>query len=198
MAIIRPATIHDLPGVYRVGLLTGDAGEDSTDMYRDPDLIGHVWVGPYLVGEPELALVVQDDAGIAGYCLAAADTRRFEAWCETDWWPALRAHYAPLDDGSPDAELVEVIHHYRPSSDAVVSDYPAHLHIDLLARVRGQGVGRTLIERQLTALRDRGVPGVHLDVDARNANAIAFYHHLGFTEVEVSDDDAYVMAIRLG
>lgn len=196
MATIRPATIHDLPGAYRVGLLTGDAGQDGTAMYRDPDLIGHVWVGPYLLGEPEFALVVADEAGVAGYCLAAPDTRRSEAWCEDNWWPALREHYPRLDDGSPDAELVRAIHDPDPAKDEIVAAYPAHLHIDLLERVRGAGFGRLLIERQLAALRALGIPGVHLDVDHRNANAIAFYHHLGFTEVEVTSA-AYVMGIPL-
>jgi ribosomal protein S18 acetylase RimI-like enzyme len=196
MATIRPATIHDMPGAYRVGLLTGDAGQDSSAMYRDPDLIGHLYVGPYLVGEPDLALVVADEAGVAGYCLAATDTRRFEAWTEAEWWPALREHYPPIDDGSPDAELIREIHASRPASEAVVAAYPAHLHIDLLERVRGAGFGRALIERQLGQLRERGIPGVHLDVDQRNANAIAFYRHLGFVDVEVADS-AYVMAVPL-
>src|SRR5213075_2470619 len=70
MPDIRHATVHDLPGVYRVCLLTGDAGKDATALARDPDLLGHVYVGPYVVGEPGLSLVVADDSGIAGYCLA--------------------------------------------------------------------------------------------------------------------------------
>ena len=61
--------------------------------------------------------------------------------------------------------------------------YPAHLHIDLEARARGRGLGRVLIEGLLTDLRARGVPGVHLGVDVANANAIAFYRHLGFRDV---------------
>jgi ribosomal protein S18 acetylase RimI-like enzyme len=183
MIRIRPAGPHDLPGAYRVCLLTADGGRDGSALWRNPDLIGHVYVGPYLIGQPELALVIVDPDGVAGYCLAAEDTRAFEAWEEACWWPALREQYPTTDDGSPDVELVRMLHAPQTAPDAVVRDYPAHLHIDLLERVRGRGLGRVLVERQLATLRGRGSAGVHLDVAVDNPNAIAFYRHLGFTEV---------------
>jgi ribosomal protein S18 acetylase RimI-like enzyme len=190
----------DLPGAYRVCLLTGDAGRDGSALFRNPDLLGHVYVGPYIVGEPELALVVADGEGIAGYCLAAVDTRAFEAWCEREWWPDLRAQY-PLPaggarDDTPDGELVALLHAPSLAPGPVVVDYPAHLHIDLLERTRGLGMGRRLVERQLASLRAGGVPGVHLCVAPGNANAIAFYGHLGFAEV-ARVEGAIVMALRL-
>ena len=56
---MRPATVHDLPGAYRVCLLTGLAGEDASSTYADPDLLGHIWVGPYLLYPDAVALVLQ-------------------------------------------------------------------------------------------------------------------------------------------
>ena len=197
MHVVRPATVRDLPGTYRVCLLTGDAGQDGTALFRDPDLLGHVYVGPYIVGEPDLALVVADEAGVAGYCLGARDTRAFEAWEEAEWWPPLRDQYPLRDDASPDAELIRLLHAPARAPEAVVRDYPAHVHIDLLARMRGLGLGRQLIERQIEGLRREGVRGVHLDVAAANANAQAFYRHLGFTEVEPLED-SILMGMRLG
>jgi ribosomal protein S18 acetylase RimI-like enzyme len=183
MPVVRPALAVDLPGAYRVCLLTGDSGRDASTLFRNHDLLGHVFVGPYVVGEPDLALVVADAEGIAGYCLAVADTRAFERWCEAAWWPTLRAQYPPPADATPDGELVGLIHAPAHAPEGVLRDYPAHLHIDLLERTRGLGLGRALVERQLTALRARGVPGLHLDVATDNANAIAFYEHLGFAVV---------------
>jgi ribosomal protein S18 acetylase RimI-like enzyme len=196
MPRIRPATVHDLPGAYRVCLRTGDAGRDGSHLFRDPDLLGHVYVGPYIVGSPELALVVVDDAGVAGYCLAVADTRGFEAWAETAWWPVLRAQHPQLDEVSEDAAITALIHRPQPAPEAVVADYPAHLHIDLLDRMRGLGLGRVLIERQLAALRSMGAAGVHLDVALANDNARAFYRHLGFVEI-LPNGDAVLMGMRL-
>jgi len=187
MSIIRPAGLHDLPGAYRVCLQTGDSGRDATLMYRNPDLLGHVFVGPYIVGQPELALVVADQ-GVAGYLLAAADTRAFERWAEAEWWPALREQYPRGNATGRDEEIVGLLHEPPRAPDAIVNGYPAHLHIDLLERARGRGLGRVLIERLLVALRARGSPGVHLEVGVRNTNAQQFYRHLGFTELASSDD----------
>jgi ribosomal protein S18 acetylase RimI-like enzyme len=196
MPIVRPALAMDLPGAYRVCLLTGDCGRDASALFLNPDLLGHLFVGPYIVGEPDLALVVADAEGIAGYCLAVADTRGFERWCEAAWWPTLRAQYPLPADATPDGELVGLIHAPPHAPEAVLRDHPAHLHIDLLERTRGLGLGRVLVERQLAALRARGIPGLHLDVASDNANAIAFYEHLGFAAVHRSGT-SILMARRL-
>lgn len=196
MSSIRPATIADLPGTYRVCLLTGDASRDATAIYRNPDLLGHLFVGAYVVGEPELAFVVADDDGVAGYGLAAADTRAFEAWSEAHWWPTLRAQYALRDDGSPEAELIAQVHAPWRAPESLLRDFPAHLHIDLVERVRGRGVGRLMIERLLAELRARGSTGVHLDVAATNDNGISFYRHLGFRDIE-RGEDSNLMGMRL-
>ena len=39
---LRTATVHDLPGVYRVCLRTGLAGHEASDTYSDPDLLPRV------------------------------------------------------------------------------------------------------------------------------------------------------------
>lgn len=195
MSTIRPATLHDLPGLYRVCLETGDSGRDATLLYRNPDLLGHVYVGPYVVGQLDLAFVVADADGVAGYCLGAADTRAFEAWEEEHWWPLLRDQY-PLTAGStPDDEIVRLLHSPPQPPDSVVVPYPSHMHIDLLERIRGQGVGRALVQRLLDALSERGSTGVHLGVGLDNDNAQAFYRHLGFVDLESTDDELF-MVIR--
>jgi GNAT superfamily N-acetyltransferase len=180
---IEPAGVHDLPGAYRVCLRTGDAGRDATGLYRDPDLLGHVFVGPYLARGRGTQLVVVDEGGVAGYLLSADDRLDFDAWAAATWWPPLRTRYPLAGDGSPDAELIRHIHAPEPAPAEVARMFPAQLHIDLLAHVRGTGLGRALVERLLSDLRDRGVEGVHLGVDPGNANGIGFYEHLGFRAI---------------
>ena len=197
MSTIRAATFQDLPGTYRVCLLTGDAGRDATEMYRNPELLGHVFVGPYVVGQPDLASVVADEDGVAGYGLAAFDTRAFEQWAEANWWPALRDGYPLRADGSPEADLIALIHNPPLAADDLLDDFSSHLHVDLIERVRGQGNGRRLIERMLGQLREAGSSGVHLDVAASNGNAIEFYRHLGFGEVGRRGTDSLLMGLRL-
>ena len=188
MSSYRPAKLHDLPGAYRVCLLTGDSGRDATGIYRDPDLLCHLFAGPYIVGEPDLAWVVTDSQGVGGYVLATADTRAFEAWAEANWWPQLRERYPEAPGDGPDAALIRLLHSPLRSPDAVVAGYPAHLHIDLAERMRGHGHGRAMMELILDGLRERACPGVHLAVSVENANAIAFYRYLGFIELERARD----------
>ena len=59
------------------------------------------------------------------------------------------------------------------------ADYPAHLHIDLLAVAQGHGLGRVLLERLLAEVR-KVAPAVHLVCAASNARARALYESLGF------------------
>ena len=62
-------------------------------------------------------------------------------------------------------------------------DYPSHLHIDLLPRAQGKGLGRSMIEQLIERLGAGGSPGVHLGVSTRNTRAQAFYQRLGFQEL---------------
>lgn len=181
MPAIREATLADLPGIYRVCRLVADPDGAELAPDRNPDLPGHLAAGAYVVGRPALASVVVDAHGVAGYVLGSDDTRGFEAWCEQDWWPMLREQY-PLETGTAaDAELIGRLHRPVLARDDIVADFPAHLHIDLLPRIVGTGVGRRLMERLLGQLAARDITGVHVRVPTANTHAIGFAEHLGFT-----------------
>lgn len=186
----------DLDALYEVCLRTGDAGEDAGAIYSDPRLLGDIYVGPYVVLDSGLGFTAVDEEGPGGYGLAAPDTRQFEQEAEQRWWPALRERYAlPGSIPTPDDELVTLIHDPPQGSEEVVSEYPAHLHIDLLPRFRGIGLGRKMMDRLIYAVAGAGAQGVHLAVDRRNQRAVGFYQHLGFRRL-VDVDDALVMGLR--
>jgi ribosomal protein S18 acetylase RimI-like enzyme len=200
--VIRRATPDDREAVYSICLRTGDGGADATALYRDPDLLGHVWAGAYLALEPDLAFVVEDDAGPAGYVLGALDTAAFEARCEADWWPPLRELYPdPVgihpSERNPDQQQHHLIHHPRRTPDQLTHEYPSHLHIDLLPRTQGRGDGRRLLSALLDALQGNGSRGVHLGTGVTNQRAIGFYQHLGFSRLPGSRDDTVLMGKRL-
>ncbi len=58
--------------------------------------------------------------------------------------------------------------------------YPAHLHVDILKEYCGQGYGAALMNTLFDHLRENGVPGVQLLVDADNQRAVKFYLKIGF------------------
>ena len=191
MMLMRRPEFRDVAGVYRVCDETGP-------VTMNPDLLGHIWAGPYVESLPGFASVLADDHGIAGYVLGCPDTRAFEEWCEEHWWPPLREQY-PRGSGDPataDANLIEHLHHPPRTPDELLETFPAHLHIDLLPRAQGHGHGRTLMEWVFAELRQWGAWGVHLGVSAGNTNAIAFYRHLGFAEAG-RDDDGVLMTRAL-
>ncbi|WP_223189583.1 GNAT family N-acetyltransferase [Nonomuraea terrae] len=185
--MIRPFEPFDLAGMYRVCLETGDSGRDATPLYRDPELLGHVYAGPYPIADPGLTWVAYDDQGLLGYVVATADTAAFEQWLEEAWWPGLRARYprrlaADPGDGTQDWRRVAHLHDPPRTPADMLHAHPAHLHIDLLPRGQGAGQGRRLMMTLIEALRARGVPGLHLGVGSGNPRAFAFYLAMGFQE----------------
>jgi len=183
-ATIRPCKPPDLPALYAVCLATGDAGEDASHLHADPELLGHLYVGPYVTLEPGLAFALEDDVGVAGYVLGAADSDDFSRRMEAEWLPPLRTRYpAPAGDSSgwdPDEQLIAQLHHPPAARHPALADIPAHLHIDLLPRAQGRGYGRRMMQQLFEALRARGVPSVFLGVATRNLRAIGFYQKLQF------------------
>ena len=193
---LMAATSSDLPALYRVALVTGDGGDDATAQHGDPDLIGHVFVGPYVALASGRSFAVVDERGIAGYVLGAPSTPTFLAERELDWFAPLRRRYGVVDTGQltlADRDILELFDAPYPVTDELVERFPAHLHIDLLERCRGRGVGRAAMARMMQALADGGAHGVHLEVDQRNERAIGFYRSLGFDIVDTLDD-SHVMA----
>lgn len=184
---IRPARPADEPALYDVCLRTGDSGQDASALHTDPRALGHVYAGPYLHLEPELALVLDDEQGVAGYVLGALDTASWLERYQREWLPPLRArHPAPQGDPAgwtPTERCYHLLHHPRLETPVPLARYPSHLHVDLLPRAQGQGQGRRLMEALFARLRARGSPGVHLGVGLRNERARAFYHRLGFQEL---------------
>lgn len=174
----------DLDALHDICLRTGAAGGDATDLVDEPRLFGDLFAAPYAVLEPEHAFVLDDGTGrVVGYVLGARDVVAFEARAEDEWWPALRERYPKGSGEGLDAILVALLHDRWPPDPALTDRYPSELHIDLLPEAQGRGWGRRLIDHLLASLHDAGSPGVHLGTSAANTRAIAFYRHLGFTEL---------------
>ena len=184
-AQVRPYRPDDLPALYDICLKTGDNGADASHLYRDPKIVGEIFAAPYGVLQPDCAFVAEDAEGVAGDLLGTPDTRAFEARLEAAWWPGLRARYAdtaetPSWKRSRDDWDAFYIHRPPANPQAVVDAAPAHLHIDLLPRLQGQGMGKTLMDTWLARIGGRA----HLGCQAQNHRAQRFYDRYGFRRLE--------------
>jgi ribosomal protein S18 acetylase RimI-like enzyme len=194
---IRPARPNDQAGAYYVCLKTGDHGRDGEPFYRDdPDALGRIFVGPYIAFEPGLSLILEDAQGICGYALAALDSRVFYARYDREWRPKLCCDF-PMPAGNPnDWTRAQTVHswYHRPDyfCPEPYAEYPSHMHIDLLERARGQGIGRRMMEAQMATLRELGSAGAHLAVSLQNAAATRFYETLGFRELICTGETRYM------
>ncbi|MDX2157441.1 MAG: GNAT family N-acetyltransferase [Hyphomicrobiaceae bacterium] len=115
------------------------------------------WLGRYLDRWPSLAHVaLGEDCRILGYIVGAhQDPAADPLFADIGYWP----HIAHL-----------------------TARFPAHLHINLAADVRGRGTGSRLIEAFCDDARVAGAPGVHL-VTGRDSRNRSFYARNGFAEV---------------
>lgn len=187
MIAIRPFQPADLEACYAISLATGFEGGDAAHLYRDPKMMGHIYLGPYAVLEPALALVAEDGDGVAGFAVGTADTVAWEQRLERDWWPTLRGRYAdpadvPPESRTPDQRRAFMIHHPAKTPAAITTAYPAHLHLNLLPRLQRRGTGSRLLADWLARA---GKPAVHVGVNRANKNAAQFWAARGFSELDV-------------
>ncbi len=188
MVRIRPYRASDLDALYEICLKTGDSGQDASHLYRDPRIIGHIYAGPYGVLEPQHCFVAEDEAGVGGYVIGTADTHGFERRQEASWWPDLRTRHgdpgAPRADFTPDERMAYLIHHPPKTPRRVNEPYPAHLHIDLLPRFQGIGLGKRMIDTFRAHMAGAGVEALHLGVGPKNERGVRFYRAYGFHVIE--------------
>lgn len=193
MVAIRSYRSDDLDALYDICLSTGAAGQDATALHNDGRLIGHIYAAPYGVLEPAQAIVAEDEAGVAGYIVGTFDTDVFAERLEQEWWPALRQRYADPDFSPTEADRGRIATIMRPSANpsAIVAEYPAHIHMNLRPRLRGQGIGMALLQRWIGEARQAGVKGIHLGASASNAGGIAFWNKGGFLPLENNERTAW-------
>jgi len=191
---IRRAVFSDLPYFYEICLKTGDEGRDASSLYSDPYLIGHYYAAPYLAYQSGICFVVEYEYRPQGYIVAAPDTVSFKQEMEEHWLPPLRKRYPrpfPPARSEKEAKIIDLIHERHFPTDTAeepwLTDYPAHLHIDLLPCLQGKGQGRVLMDKLFNELTRKGVSGLHLGVGSSNAGAIAFYKKMDFSILEEHD-----------
>jgi ribosomal protein S18 acetylase RimI-like enzyme len=146
--------------------------------------------------EPDFAFVLEDAQGVCGYVLGAPDSKRYYHAYLNTWLPEIRRRYAePTGDPSGWDETQKVYYqYYHPDIywPEPYAEYPSHVHIDLLSRAQGRGLGKEMMAVILRALTTAGSSGVHLGLAVSNQRAERFYRKLGFHELARVRDVLYL------
>lgn len=186
MADIRPYRPSDRDAIYEICLGTGRSGKDATGWLENDDVLPDIYALPYVDLAPETAFVVDVDGRARGYILGVADTAAFVDRLRTEWLPGFEAKYPLTGEDTPTQRFLRDARRPERMLIPELDEYPAHLHIDLLPDLQGQGLGRMLVRTLTTELRSRGTPGLWLEYGADNVGAGAFYRRLGFAPLPSS------------
>lgn len=196
--LLRAANTADLPELLRVCLETGDSGKDATHLHNLPELVGDIYVAPYVIHEPDFAYALLAENKVVGYLLGVLDTESFEKVLVDKYWPVAKAKYQQIDfELTPsDQELLAELDKQGFSDEEITKNYPSHLHIDIVESHQGAGYGKSMIAYLLNELKQAGSSGVHLHVSASNDRARVFYKKFGFIEV-IEDANECIMGLTL-
>ena len=147
----------------RICLRTAAGGGDATGVYSDDTLMPEVFALPYVEYAPDLAFVVDDgrEGGRSATC-SASPTPRVRRVVEARVDAGVRGGIRRPDRRPATTRASPRRSSSRPGVNpdrmriAELDEYPAHLHIDLLPELQGQGMGRRLIDTLRAALADAG------------------------------------------
>ena len=114
------------------------------------------WLGRYLEGGDVVLVALADGAGVVGYLVGAVIN------------PSAEARFADID-------------YFRTDFAALTRRFPAHLHINLDAAFRSQGIGAALIEAFAARAKRAGAAGMHA-ITGRGLRNVGFYVRCGFSE----------------
>jgi GNAT superfamily N-acetyltransferase len=185
MTDVRPYEPRDRGAVREICRATAYGGSERARPI-DPLLLTDLMTRYYTDFTPEAVWVAERKGRVVGYlagCFDEAALRR--AMIRRIVPQAVAAALARGLLFRPALwRLVAVLPRFaataRRSGSVDLSEYPAHLHVNLLPEGRGRGLGERLVAQLCAAAAGRGLPGVHATVLEDNRGARRFFERLGF------------------
>ncbi len=187
--VIRSFRPEDRAAVRRICCDTADKGKPVEGFFRDREAFADLITRYYTDYAPQGTWVAQQGQTVAGYLTGCFDTRRYWSimvarvipsaliralgrgtFLQAQTWGVVRAGIGTFFCGGFQEKVS-------------LEDYPAHLHINLLADARGQHSGERLIEGFIEQVKTRGLKGIHLVTRSDNAGARRFFERRGFVEI---------------
>ncbi|CEL54719.1 hypothetical protein RSOLAG1IB_07253 [Rhizoctonia solani AG-1 IB] len=199
---IRTPTLKDIPDLYRICLLTANAGDSAESLHQYPEVLQGLYIEPYLRLPTTFGFVLvgTSDEGkeaVLGYLLGTSNSRRHEAAAEQESYPPLRIKYPnnPYPPGvtERDQTVINRIHKPLIRPQGLVDISPAHIHINLLPQAQKKGWGRKLINEAVKTLKTEGQSSLFVGIDSKNHNSRAFYLRIGFKPFPFPDKEYFIL-----
>ena len=199
MITIRPYQPADEPVIIDITFKTGFKGEDLTgrDYCEDARLWYLIFIAYYARREPAhffVAVEPQEDR-LIGFICGSPDTltqeAQFRRWMVPrialhlfgyTIWRHSRSFKTVLGMASQFSSRTE-----QSKNDPIITQYPAHLHINVLPGYQSMGTGTRLMQHFEKYMRDLGAGGLHLSTTNKNHKAVPFYDKMGFSVVFESE-----------
>ncbi len=193
---IRNYQKTDEATVQEITFRTGFYGEDlaGAGFFDDSRLFFMIFIYYYARYEPQNFFVAVDNGTdrAVGFICGTPDTAAQKARFQKKVVPriALRAScYTiwrhPRTFGNVWGYLRRMRGQAESESEvALQTDYPAHLHIDILPQYQGLGLGTRLMQRFERHMVQQNVGGLHLKTTNHNRKAVPFDKKMGFTIIE--------------
>lgn len=184
---IRTYRAPDEQAVRRICFDTALLGQPMAPYFGDSQLVTDALLSYYIRFEPESLFVAEADGQVAGYLSGCLDTHRFEVLYRRyvlpriAWRWLLRRHW--LRRNAWDLLFASARHAraWEASRQDLLHTYPAHLHMNLDARFRGQGVGGRLLEAFTEHARGQRSAGIHLSAESEGGKV--FFLKAGFAKI---------------
>lgn len=193
--IIRSYQKEDQVAVQDITYRTGFKGEDLTGRryFDDSGLWFLIFIFYYTRYEPEHCFVAVDtsNSAVVGFICGTPDTVAQEegflkkvvprialrVFLFTLWrYPGTFKTLVGMAKLRGDLNEKETV-------SAIQSEYPAHLHINLLPEYQRIGLGTRLVKRFEAHMIRQNVKGIHLQTTNHNHKAVPFYEKLGYAIV---------------
>ncbi len=203
VAISPAPAAADWQAIRELCCRTGNAG-DPIEASRGP-FFAELWIGPYQTILPAWTYVADVDGRVVGYLTGCPDTRAFRRRLLLATLPLLLRVASGRYPWNGDTR--RFVHRFlglergpearvrRTLPRSLWATHPAHLHMNVEAVARNQGIGGALLERYAADLRRAGVAGVHL---LCGEAARGFYARHGFDELTALEVRPGVRVYALG
>jgi ribosomal protein S18 acetylase RimI-like enzyme len=189
---IRPYQTSDENAIIEITYKTGYMGEDLTGRRYCDDvrLWFMIFIFYYVHSEPEHFFVAVDTESnsVVGFICGTPDTLTQEVMFRKKMVPRIFMRLIGYTIWRYPRSFMTIWgmyrHHTESTFDAeikpIITQYPAHLHINMLPKFQGQGMGTKLIKRFETHMKGLGTKGIHLGTTNKNFKAVPFYYKMGF------------------